>query len=609
MRYPKSATFAFIFTVAAMHSQALTQSKMNYVLSWKEPNSHYLHIETTVEAPKTESIDFRIPAWRPGRYVIQNYSKNVVGFQAFNEAGEPLEFRKSDKDTWRVTLNGAEKIITRYKYYARQLDAGSSYLDDIEAYINPITCFMYIPGKESLPVELKIEKPADWRTATAMPFDEATQTFTSEDYHEFVDSPILTSATFDLLTFNHKGTKFDIAIQGEGNYDGEKIVEDVKKIVVEQVAIMKDLPMKYYLFMYHIVPYRFGHGVEHKNSTSIVRGPGDFDDERFYDGFLGVTSHEFFHVWNVERISPAALYPPDYSKENYTSMMWIHEGVTSYYTGLTLTRCGLLETEKHLENLARSIRGYENTYGRKVMSTAEVGWESWNKSMGQAPPNTYYSFYTKGSILGLLLDLEIRGITKNKKSLNDVMRHLNENYAQKDRGMPEDGMLRAINQVTGGDFTWFFDAHVDGVEEIDYNRFLKHAGLELVREVDKKSPKVWLGLSLRGDENHARISNVVPESPAFEAGLDRDDLLVAIDGRRVHAENLDQTLKKYQPSDQIEVTVFRREHLKQFKVTLAEAKPDKFKIQKLEKTSGKQDKLRKDWLNEQEPEPEDEEGK
>ncbi len=572
--------------------------EISYNLSWEQPNSHYLNISMTIENFPGESVEVTIPSWRPGRYVIQNYAKNVVSFHAYDEKEAPLKHQKIDKGTWRIKKGSSTKVIINYKYYARHLDGGSSYLDDSEAHINPITCLMYIPGKDLLPVSLSIDKPADWNVATSLEFNESKNAYISLNYHELVDAPILISPSFNLLTFEDKGAIYEMALQGEGNYDEEKIIEDVRKIVAEQSSMMQNVPFKRYLFMYHLLPYRFGHGVEHKNSTSIVSGPVDFEDEQFYNRFLGVTSHEFFHVWNVERIRPEAIYYPDYSAENYTTTMWLYEGITSYYGSLTLVRTHLVKKEKYFKNWTDTIKRFQNTYGRKVSSVDMVSWDSWTKSMGNAPPNTYYSFYTKGNILGLLFDLEIRHRTKNKKSLNDVMRYLNENYAMKNQGVPEDEMQKIFEKIGGVSFETFFADYVHGTAEIDYDRYLRHAGLELKIEKDEKSPGVYLGISLSGDEQEAKIRNVIPESPAFKAGLDIDDILLAVDGKRTHSANLELVLKRYSANDTIRVTVFRRDRLQNFDVELAEAPASKYEIKELEKSTELQVKIRKSWLNE-----------
>lgn len=599
------AFYAVLFSMLFFATQAFAQKQIDYRIGWEKPNSHYLHISMQFDKPSGNSVDVRIPDWRPGRYMVQHFAKNVLHVTAKNEAGDALSVRKIDKVTWRVQTDDASKITVRYQYYAHQLDAGASYLDDAEAYFNPITCFMYIPGKEMLPVTLKIDKPEEWRVATAMPFDASDGLFKIGNYHDFADSPFLVSPSFELLTFEYKDATYELAFQGVANYDAEKVVADVKKIVVDQVDMMQNVPFERYLFMYHLLPYRFGHGVEHKNSTSIVTGPADFDNDRFYRGFLGVTSHEFFHAWNVERIRPQGIFHPDYSTENFTTLLWVSEGITSYYGGLSMMRAGLTKKNSYLSGWARRIRSYKYTPGYEVHPVSDISWETWSKSFG-APPNTSYSFYSMGNMLGLLLDLEIRHLTENKTSLDDVFRYLNREYAMKNRGMPDGDFLKAINKVSGHNFDDFFAKYVDGTERIDWQKYLYYAGLQLIEEKSEDSPEVYLGISTRGDDKQTTISNVTPDSPAFAAGLDRDDILIAIDGWRAHSENLDHLLEKYQPGEVVKVTVLRREQLRDFPVTLATAKNDEFKIEEVEEPAELQAAILKDWLDlEEERDPTD----
>ena len=586
-----TALFFVALGIAVPQLQA-ADAGITYHLGWSQPNSHFLEIEMQLQSPDSTGVEVRIPAWRPGRYIIQNYAKNIIDFQAADATGKPLPFRKIDKGTWRIEAPASGQVIVRYKYYAHQLDAGSSFLDDTEAYINPITCFMYSPGREMQPVQLSIHKPEGWRIATALPRDSASGDFTSENYHELVDNPILISPSFRLLSFKEKGARFDMAFQGEAHLDSTKIIADVRKIVAAQIDIMQVVPFAHYLFMYHLLPYDFGHGVEHKNSTSIVMGPADFANERFYRGFLSVTSHEFFHVWNVERIRPQALYYPDYSRENYTSTLWIYEGITSYFSGVAMLRAGFTQRDKYIQGWAGTFKSMDNTYARKLTSAAMVSWDAWTKGYGNAPPNAYYSFYSAGRLLGFLLDLQIRHVTKNKKALADVMQFLYANYAQKQRGVPEDGLQHTIEAITGKSFAAFFEDYVYGTKAINYNRFLEYAGLELVKSKDEKSPPVFLGLRLQNNDGQAKIANVAPESPAFRAGLDIDDILLAFDGRRVNAENMTMLLKQYAAGDTLRVTIFHRERLRTLPVVLEKARPGKYEIEELEKANKLQKKIR-----------------
>lgn len=596
MRRPIALALSLVLFLGLTGRTATAQDTppIAYHLSWDQPNSHYVHVRMDIAAPGDE-VDVRISAWRPGRYILQNYAKDIIDFEAADQTGAALPFRKTDKGTWRIQAGDAETVVVRYKSYARQLDAGASYLDETEAYINPITLLTYVPGKELLPVSLTLDKPDGWRVATPLDFDAARGAYLVENYHELVDSPLIISPDFETLSFEHGGARFEIVFQGAGTYDADKVIDDVRKIVAAQIEIMQDVPFDRYVFLYHLLQRPMGHGVEHKNSTSIVIGPANFDNPGFYRGFLGVTSHEFFHVWNVERIRPEALYHPDYSKENYTGTMWIHEGVTSYYSGLSMVRAGLTDADQYLRSMARTFRFYDDDYARKVTSPAMTSWDSWTKT-GEAPPNTYYSFYTAGNVLGFLLDLEVRGRTNNEKSLDDVFQYLNRTYAQQDRGVPEDGFEKALETVTGTSFQPFFDAYVYGTEDIDYNAYLKQAGLRLVKSEDSSRPAVRLGINFSNDSDEVVISSLRPDAPAYEAGLDIDDVLVALDGKEVTRQNLTTLLHAYQPGDTATLTYTRRGERREVRLTFGGGGNVQYEIQPVDNPTALQDAIRTDWL-------------
>lgn len=582
------------FCLLSIIATSAGQAQIDYTLNWTHPSSHYVHITVSARAAG-DSTDFRIPVWRPGRYVLQNYARNVVGFRAEDAQGAPLVFRKIDKSSWRVWHPGRDSLRVSYSYYANELDGGSSYLDDSECYINPITSFAYIPGRELEPVRLRISKPASWRIATALQRD--GDELISENYHEFVDGPILISPDFLLLDFDVQGVRHEIAIQGEFQADTSAFVDNLKKIVIAQTELMDDMPLDRYLFMFHLLQRPFGHGVEHKFSTSIVLGPADFLDKRFYRRLLSVSSHEYFHIWNVERIRPAALMLPDYSRENYTTLMWLHEGITSYFSSRALLKAGLLSREKYLENRAAAISRYLRSPARAIISPMESSFESWIKSQGQAPPNTYMSFYSLGDIIGTALDLELLQRTKGRKGLAEAMQWLNETYARKNLGIPDDALQRACEAISGRDFSAFFQAHVQGVDEIDFARLLEQAGLALIaKEPAPGTPEVWLGLRLRGDEKQTSIANVVPNSPAYAAGLARGDILIALDGRRVHRENYHRVLRRYKTGDRVTLTVIRNDRLREFSITCAERPVMAFKIVPVQEPGKEQQKLRNRWL-------------
>ncbi|MCA9735857.1 M61 family metallopeptidase, partial [candidate division KSB1 bacterium] len=553
--------------IILLFSQIFAQD-IHYTITANQGNSHILSIEMKASASQNEFIDFRIPSWRPGRYVMQNFARNVIKFEAFNESNTALEFKKTDKDTWRVQTGSSQSVTARYDYYANEFDAGNTYLNDREIYLNPITCLMYIPGRELEPVDLFIENKMQWPVASALDYDAHTGIFSAPDYHELADNPIVISNDLSRIEFSVGSHPLEIILLGDYWYDSQKIVTDFKHIVEQSSAIFNDIPFKKYVFFFHLVNYRSGHGVEHKNSTSIVTGPTDFHDTKFYREFLGVTTHEFFHLWNVERIRPAALWHPDYATENYSETIWFFEGVTSYYTPLILRQAELLTPDKFLKETASAINQYNKNYGRKVTSAAQSSFESWTHAFGNTPPNSQLTFYLNGKMIGLGLDLEIRHRTENKKSLDDVMRYLWDNYGKKEIGMPEQAIQEAVEKISASSFDDFFKDYVNGTKSLDFVHFLKYAGIEVQRDLKKDSSHVYTGLNLAGDKTQTTIRNVLPHSPAWDAGLDIGDILIAIDGRHVYKDNFSRYLQRFQPGDSLHFSVIRNEYLRVFTLVL-----------------------------------------
>ena len=586
----------FLFAIAFSFS-SIFAGPIEYSISPAQGNSHILHIEIKISGSRQQMTSFRMPAWRPGRYVIQNFARNVLKFSVADGQGNALPFHKTDKDTWQVKNNGAATVIARYDYYAAEFDGGNSYYDDREIYLNPITCLMYIPGREMEPASLFIENKNRWPVATALPYNAKSGKFSAENYHELADSPIVISPHFSMIEFKAGGRPHEIMMLGDYRYDEKRISGDFRKMIEASKNIFGELPTPRYVFFYHLVDYRYGHGVEHKNSTAIVSGPANFADPGYYRSFLGVATHEYFHLWNVERIRPAAILLPDYSKERYSENFWFFEGVTSYYTPVVLQRAGLLKSQKFLREFAGAINAYRQNYGRKVTSPAKSSFESWTHSMGRTPPNSQLSFYLTGKLLGMALDLEIRHQTKNKKSLDDVMHLLWQNFGRQNIGVPENGIQKAVEKISGTSFQAFFDNFVYAANPIDFERILPFAGLEMQRDLQKDSAKVYLGLSLAGDKKQTIVRNVRPESPGWKAGLDLGDVLVAINGRRIYKQNFHQFLARFEPGDSLDFAVLRGEYLRHFNLIL-EAPPQEMqtiKLVPLENADELQLKIRDNW--------------
>lgn len=583
-----------VIPAIALSAQNESRTKMiDYTIGWDKSNTHLFDITIQVATDRAGDLEFALPTWRPGRYQIQNYARNIQSFSASDEKGQALSWEKLDKSVWRVQNKGAKKVEVRYRYYANTLDAGSSLLSDQEAYFNGTNLFMYLVDRRSEPCQLKILAPPNWQIATALKREEGTQ-FSAANYDTLADSPTIASPSLLIQKFQQNGVDFYIAFQGKLNYDIKTIETQVSRIVSEQIKLFGNAPFQEYWFLYHITPGGRWHGVEHSYSTSITMPQAAFATEQSRQSFYAITSHEFFHAWNVKRILPQVFNPPDYSREAYTRLLWFFEGVTSYYGDLLMRRANIIDERIYLAGLARTIGDLQNAPGRLLMSAEDASFNNWLQP--DDAENSQISFYTKGEILGLLLDMEIRRRTENAKSLDDVMRYLNENYAKVGQGVPEDGILTVVNKVTKSDFKDFFTRYVSGYEEIPYNQFVGTAGLQLTTEIDRARPEVTLGVRLSADEK-ASITSVATGSPAMAAGLDRGDILLAIDDQQVNSLNINEILLAYHPGDKVKATVFRNQKLQIFEITLAGGGNNYYQLKRLDKLSEAQQHTINSWLS------------
>ena len=588
-----------IFFVMLLVAPAGTaQPSVTYDVSWDDASTHYYDVAMHVTGVSGPTVEVKMPAWRPGRYVIQNYSRYVINFAARTPDGRKLPFVKVDKDTWRIVTMGSEDVVAEYQNYANVLDAGESYLDETEAYLNPISVLMYVPGRMQEPVSLRMKQPDGWRTATVLARNAETGAFDAADYHELVDTPFLVSPDVRLVSFDAAGATIDIAVQGNWEYDEARLIADHRAIVEAQAEIMQVVPFERYLFMYHVPDTPSGHGVEHKNSTSIVLGPASAmampADGQYASGLYGallrVASHELFHAWNVERIRPEVMYPTDYSSEQYTTQMWIFEGITDYYADLALVRSGLTSEEAFLSGMAGTIGSFHNNPGRKVTSVAMSSFESWAKQ-GDAPPNTFYSFYTAGKALGVALDLEVRGRTGGEKSLDDVFRYLFAEYPEKDRGVPEDGFQRALAEVTGTSFNSFFERHIAGVEDVDWDAHLAHAGFSIAERVGT-DPTQWMRVYMDG----LKILGIDPSGAAGTAGLVSGDVLMSVGDEPVtDAATMSAAFAAYAPGDRVELTADRDGEAVKAEIVVGQS-PVQTVMEPLSSASAEQKAIADEWL-------------
>jgi len=531
-----------LFTLSSFAGNS--DMKISYELNFDRPNSHLMVVTMTVSGVDSKTLDFAIPAWRPGRYAIQNYSRLIQEFSAVDQNKKNLPFKKSDKDTWKVETGSAKTVSVTYKFYATILDAGSTYYDEDEIYFNGANLFMYLPDSKDLPVTLKINSPEKWTIATGLK-KESERNYSAPNYDDFIDCPTIISPSIkhEVVTVNN--IQINIWVQGETNGDLKTLADDISKIAKVQFEFWNYVPFKEYHFLYHFFDKPFSHGVEHKNSTSICVGPlKKMSNPKDFTRIHGVTSHEMFHAWNIKTLFPDNLgLTFDYTKENYTDLLYVAEGFTSYFGDYMLIKAGLLTEEKYFNTQAKDMKVFEDTPGNSLQTLAESSQESWLTGYGyDGSKNKLVNFYSKGELVGLLLDLEIRSATNYEKSLGDVMRLLYQTRAMKKKGYTTEDLKDAIKEVSGEDFAEFFANYVYGLKPLDFKDALDKNGYSFEKLPDVGTVRFSLGLELRRQDNLWQVTNVIPGSAAFNAGIDLNDLIIASDGQFLNLISVEKSL-------------------------------------------------------------------
>jgi predicted metalloprotease with PDZ domain len=558
-----------------------------------DPNSHLFHVRMEVRGLPGESADLVMPVWTPGSYKVRDFARNVQDFRA---VGRP--WRKVDKSRWRVQAGG--DLALEYRVWAFEMSVQTSHLDHEHGYVNGAGVFLYVDGHKDAPVALEIRAPRGWRVATGL--ERRGGAFFAPDYDVLADCPI-EIGTFETHTFKVKGVPHHFVIHGEGNYDRDRMLADVRKIVAAEVAIMRHIPYRSYTFLLHNSPERGG-GLEHLNSTSLQFPARGYRPREKYDDFLELVAHEFWHLWNVKRIRPEMLGPFDYEREVYTTLLWVMEGITSYYDTLVPCRAGLFPPEKYFKRLAERIQKFQEKPGRKRQSLAESSFDTWIKlyQPNENSTNCQMSYYEKGELVGMCLDLEIRRRTRNRASLDDVMRALYEEWGRRGRGFPE-GEFRRTCERFAGSLDRFFADFVDGVADVPWNRFLAAAGVRLEKEPRKpddgekpRRERAWLGVATQRQAGALTVSGVVEGSPASRGGLSVRDEIAAIDGQRVGPDEWEKRLEEYEPGDRVRFAVFRAGFLKEVPVVLGRKENVTWVIRKLKKPAPEQRALYESWL-------------
>ena len=580
---------------------------IRYDISVHDPNSHRLQVVIDIPDVAGPTVDLVLPSWVPGSYHIQDQARTIRGMQASQAGtGNILPISKQDKARWRVATEGVSHFEVRYEAYGHETEDDAVDVTDEHYFLNAGKFLPYIEGRDREPLEVSVHIPPSWRAYSELAeVGRSPSRFRATDYDELVDEPIDCGTPLE-LSVQPAGIPHRILFCGRGsNFEAHQVEADVMKITEAAIRLMGGSPLRHYTFFYHLADGRWPvqGGLEHKNSTSIVVGRTAFRPEEDYRSFLGVTAHEYFHLYNVKRIRPRVLGPFDYTKENYTHLLWAMEGSTDYFTHLLLLRSGLLTPPKYLAEQAKSIQQYTNIPGRRVASLEELSFNAWIDlyKRYEETPNQSVSYYLKGGLVTLCLDLEIRHRTDGRSSVADIFRTLWEEYGKRDRGLEEDEILTVANRTSGLDLTEFFQRYVAGTTEIDFGTFLGYAGLRIEAPEhpagkEDEPPAGWLGVTLKDDGGQARVASVRDDGPGRRAGLSPGDEIVAIDGQRVTHADLPKTMPKFPPGTSIELTVFRRGFLTSLTLETGKAPPEKLLIVPLDDASPLARRVHEGWL-------------
>ncbi len=596
---------------------------LTYRVRPTSPEAHLFTVDLSIARPPEGEMILSMPAWIPGSYMIRDFARNIVAIEAQDAAGS-LALAKLDKHTWRLAHRG-QPIRVRCRIYAWELSVRAAHLDTTHGYFNGPSLFLRIDGMDAVPCRVEIERPdgdayADWRLATSLQRLDAEPwgfgAYRADDYQDLIDHPV-EMGRFTLIPFEVRGVPHRMAITGRHRADEARLQQDLARICETHASLFGELPVDRYLFLTTATGDGYG-GLEHGHSTSLLCSRNELPEagmDRPSDGyrrFLGLCSHEYFHLWNVKRIRPAVFMDNGLAHEVHTRLLWAFEGITSYYDELALVRSGCIDEQGYLELLAQTVTRVMRNPGRLIQTVAESSFDAWTKfyKQDENAPNAIVSYYGKGALVALALDLTIRLQTEGAKSLDDVMRALWEHHGRPGLGVAERGVEALAARVTGLDLDGFFALTLDSTVDLDLAPLLAPFGVGLrmramrdpkdlggvVGELKPEAAKPTLGVRFLPTGVEPVIGVVLSGSPAEKAGLAAGDTLVALDGIRVTRDNLDTLVARVEEGAETEVHAFRRDELMQFRARPQPAPADTCELSILADAPDHAARRRAAWL-------------
>jgi len=574
---------------------------VDYHVSLGNRADHVVHVDMHLP-PGPQTRVLQLPVWN-ALYQVRDFAQYVRDVSATDATGSGLEIRKTDKCTWRLE-GAAGGANLRYSIIADIPGPFGAELSGEHAFFNLAEILMYAVDRLSSPVTITFrDVPVTWTIATALTpsgVSASTSTFSAKDYDHLVDSPV-EIANLSQSFVRESGATYRIVVHADpADFNMADVANTVRRVVATEVAWMKDRPFDEYLFILHFPRGPGGGGMEHAYSSVIEVPAARLKDDPV--AFTGLVAHEFFHLWNVKRIRPQSLVPIDYTRENYTTALWFSEGVTDAVQDFILLRMGVIDESRWLRLLARSIREFEERPAHMRQSAEESSVDAWlEKYPDYRLPDRSISYYNKGELLGILLDLAVRDATHGQKSMRDVLQWMNRNYAQKDRPFPDTaGVRQAVEAVTGTDFSKFFDAYVSGVSALPYDEYLQTVGLRLERQ---KIQAPYAGFEVvRNFDEVPVVARVDSQSDAARLGLESGDTILKINGKAV-SDGVQGRLGSLRIGENLKLRVSGRNGQRDLKIKLSARQEDDFHIVSIDSISPEQRARRAAWLTGEEQGP------
>lgn len=583
----------------------LSPSAIQYSITPQDPKGHLFEVTLTIETPIEPYQQLRLPNWIPGSYLIRDFSKHLIDLKAINAKSEPIELLLIDKSTWQFASNG-EPVTIRYQVYAWDLSVRGAHFDESHAFFNGTSVFLAVDGQREKPCLLEVvgtafTKTAHWKIATGLAPQKVNDlgfgTYYATNYNSLIDHPF-ELGNYTEIEFEACGIPHKMVLTGLFELDKARLKEDLIKICEYEIKLFGEpAPMQNYLFQVMVTGSDYG-GLEHRNSTALMCSRDDLPYigmKKATDGylqFLELCSHEYFHTWNVKRIQPEIYQKADLSEPVYTNQLWWFEGITSYYDGLILKRAGLVDNETYLNLLAKQMTRVYRMPGRFLQSVAQSSLLTWTKfyQQDENAPNAIISYYTKGSLIALGLDLTIRHQTQGEKSLDDVLLYLWEHFGKTGVGLQEGQIETLCSEVSGIDLTDFFKSYLYGTEDLPFETLFKGVGIEFrLRQPiglmdlggsippDNESIELQFGANIADTlQQTVKITHIWNNRPAHQAGLSAGDELIAINGVKISNQSqLQQRLKRSQQNTPWQCHFFRRDELRSCLVHLTAAPEDR----------------------------------